>query len=87
MLQCKYGYNSFIPLPGHPPTLIDFQNCFCETDKYLRAKMPDLKVDNVRIKQKYKESSKKIQFFFPPKWNVKADNLCTKPNTQELMLF
>lgn len=86
-LQLRYGYNSFLPLPGHPPTLIDLQNCFCETDKYLRAKMPELKVDNVRIKQKYKESSKKIQFYFPPKWNVKVDDLCTKPNIQELMLF
>lgn len=86
-LQNKYGYKSFRPLPGHPPTLIDLQNCFCETDKYLRAKMPELKVGNVRIKQKYKESSKRIQFYFPPKWEVKVDNLCTKPNIQELMLF
>lgn len=86
-LQSKYGYTTFRPLPGHPPTLIDLQNCFCETDKYLRAKMPELKVDNVRIKQKYKESSEKIDFFFPPKWNVKVENLCTRPNIQELMLF
>ena len=43
---------------GHPPTLIDFQNCFCETDKYLREKWLELIVGNVRIKQKYKESSK-----------------------------
>lgn len=86
-LQSKYGYDSFLPIPGHSPTLIDLQNCFCETDKYLRAKMPELKVDNVRIKQKYRESSKIIQFFFPPKWDVKIHDLCTKPNTQELMLF
>lgn len=86
-LQLKYGYSEFRPLPGHDPTLIDLQNCFCETDKYLRAKMPELKVGNVRIKQKYKESPKKIQFFFPPKWNVNVNSLCTKPNIQELMLF
>lgn len=86
-LQRKYGFNDFRPLSGHEPTLIDLQNCFCETDKYLRAKMPELKVDNVRIKQKYKESSQKIQFYFPPKWGVKTENLCTRPNIQELMLF
>lgn len=86
-LLSMYGYNEFQSLPGHEPTLIDLQNCFCETDKYLRAKMPELKVDNVRIKQKYKETSSSINFYFPPKWGVKTDNLCTKPNTKELMLF
>jgi len=86
-LQVRYGYSDFRPLPGHEPTLIDLQNCFCETDKYLRAKMPELKVGNVRIKQKYKESSQVIHFYFPPKWGVNADKLCTKPNIQELILF
>lgn len=86
-LQHRYGYDSFQPLPGHLPTLIDLQNCFCETDKYLRAKMPELKVDNVRIKQKYKESPDKIQFYFPPKWGIKVNDLCTRPNILELMLF
>lgn len=69
-LQSKYGYQAFRPLPGHPPTLIDLQNCFCETDKYLRAKMPELKVDNVRIKQKYKENRNPISFVFPEKWGI-----------------
>lgn len=66
-LCSRYGFSNFRPLPGHEPTLIDLQNCFCETDKYLRAKMPKLVVDNVRIKQKYKESSTPIEFFFPEK--------------------
>lgn len=69
-LQSKYGYQDFRPLPGHLPTLIDLQNCFCETDKYLRAKMPELKVDNVRIKQKYVENSNPIHFMFPEKWGI-----------------
>ena len=86
-LQMKYGYCDFRPLPGREPTLIDLQNCFCETDKYLRAKMPEIKVGNVRIKQKYKESPQKIQFYFPPKWGINTDKLCTKPNILELMLF
>lgn len=86
-LQERYGYNKFRPLPNHRPTLIDLQNCFCETDKYLRAKMPALKVENVRIKQKYKESQKSIHFLFPAQWNVKIIDLCTKPNIRELTLF
>lgn len=86
-LQRQYGYTNFKALPNHEPSLIDLQNCFCETDKYLRAKMPDLKIDNVRIKQKYKESSLPIHFYFPPNWNIKSDKLCTKPNLKGLTLF
>ncbi len=65
-----YGYNDFNTLFGRQPTLIDLQNCFCETDKYLRVKLPELKVGNVRIKQKYKKPLPAIDFFFPPKWNI-----------------
>ena len=65
----KYGYNEFVPLPCHEPQLIDLQNCFCETDKYLRAKMPELLVGNVRIKQTYHPSPTPIHYYFPDKWN------------------
>ena len=71
-LQAMYGFNSFRELPGHSPTLIDLQNCFCETDKYLRAKMPELIVGNVRIKQTYKPVNRSIEFYFPPKWKIKG---------------
>lgn len=69
-LQERYGYTEFRPLPGRKPKLIDLQNCFCETDKYLRAKMPELKVGNVRIKQHYKPSAEGIDYYFPEKWGV-----------------
>lgn len=69
-LQEKYGFTDFRPLPGRKPKLIDFQNCFCETDKYLRAKMPELKVGNKRIKQKYNQSQKPIHYMFPEKWHI-----------------
>ena len=69
-LQERYGFVAFRPLPGREPKLIDLQNCFCETDKYLRAKMPELKVGNIRIKQHYKPSSERIDYYFPPKWGV-----------------
>lgn len=65
----KYGY-TFNNLYGRAPTLIDLQNCFCETDKYLRVKMPELSVGNKRIKQKFKPKVEPIDFFFPPKWNL-----------------
>lgn len=67
--QSKYGY-SFKNLFGREPKLIDIQNCFCETDKYLREKLPDLRVGNKRIKQKYVQNLDRINFFFPPKWKI-----------------
>lgn len=69
-LQERYGYTQFRPLPGRNLKLIDLQNCFCETDKYLRAKMPELKVGNVRIKQHYKPTGERIDYCFPINWNV-----------------
>jgi len=69
-LRNEFGLDSFKPLPGREPHLIDIQNCFCETDKYLRVKMPDLLVGNVRIKQRYKKSTTPIVYEFPPKWNI-----------------
>lgn len=86
-LQKQYGYTDFLPLDNHEPTLLDLQNCYCETDKFLRAKMPELLVGNKRIKQKYKQTLEPLQYFFPPKWNVRnTENLCLRPNLQELMI-
>jgi hypothetical protein len=85
----QYGYSDFKNLFGREPTLIDLQNCFCETDKYLRVKMPELKVDNVRIKQIYKRNNNNINYFFPPKWGIndKIENKCLQPNMKESTLF
>lgn len=69
-LQQRYGYTDFRPLPGREPKLIDLQNCFCETDKYLRVALPELRVGNVRIKQRYKPTENKIDFYFPTDWDV-----------------
>jgi len=58
-------------LPDRQPTLIDFQNCFCETDKYIRGL--GLSTDGVhgkRIKNKFRENRDRIEYMFPPKWNV-----------------
>lgn len=66
----KYGYTSFKNLFNREPTLIDIQNCFCETDKYLRAKMPEFEVGNTRIKQKFLEPKDLDHFYFPRKWHL-----------------
>lgn len=85
----KFGGIGFKPLFGREPMLIDLQNCFCETDKYLRAKIPELQVDNKRIKQKYRETKKSMELFFPPKWNINKEILkpCIQPSTRESTLF
>lgn len=82
-LQERYGYIDFRPLPGRKLKLIDLQNCFCETDKYLRAKIPELKVGNVRIKQHYKPSCEDIDYYFPEKWGVNVQ-MKQKPIKQNL---
>ena len=82
-LQERYGYTEFRPLPGRNPKLVDLQNCFCETDKYLRAKMPELTVGNVRIKQRYKPSLEGIDYYFPDKWGVE-EHIRREPPQQTL---
>jgi hypothetical protein len=77
-LQRKFGYVEFQPLCTRQPTLIDLQNCFCETDKYLRAKRPELLIDNVRIKQRFKPKDSAYALFFPPFWNLKCGEIQCK---------
>ncbi len=88
-LRQQYGFTNFKNLFGREPTLIDLQNCFCETDKYLREKMPELKVDNIRIKQKYHRHDSDINYFFPPKWGInnQIKKQCLQQNMPELTLF
>jgi hypothetical protein len=85
----RYGYQSFMNLFGREPSMIDLQNCFCETDKYLRVKMPELVVDNLRIKQKYSSPKSNIDYYFPPKWglNSKIKSKCLQQNSMELTPF
>lgn len=83
----KYQESDFKPLPGRSPSLLDLQNCFCETDKYLREAMPELKVDNTRIKQRYKPSYGNINVTLPDKWHIYIKGLCIHSNSKELTLF
>lgn len=86
--QDLYGLNNFKNLFGRELKLIDLQNCFCETDKYLRVKMPELMMGNTRIKQKFKKPKSRIDFYFPPKWGLNNQiKQCNIENSTELILF
>lgn len=50
--------------------LIDCQNIFCELDKYCREAVPSLKSNRVKIKKHYVEKKDKIEYKYPPKWNI-----------------
>lgn len=60
----------FKNLWGRKMKAIDVQNWFCETDKYCRVKFPELKSNRSKIKNTYKPSVVKIEYFYPPKWNI-----------------
>lgn len=60
----------FHGLWGRPLQAIDVQNLFCETDKYCREALPNLKSARTRIKAKYILTPKEIDWFFPPKWGI-----------------
>lgn len=65
----RLGYD-FHGLFGRKLTAIDCQNIFCETDKYLRAAMPELASSRVKIKTKFIKTPQKIKIFLPPKWEL-----------------
>lgn len=63
---------TFRSLWGRPLQLIDCQNLFCEVGKYARESHPDVKgvSDRTRIKQKFRPTLTRIDYWFPPKWNL-----------------
>lgn len=65
----KYGYE-FHGLYGRQIHAIDAQNLFCETDKYCRVAVPELKSARARIKARFSENPRPIELFFPPKWEI-----------------
>jgi len=72
LAEIYLGENNIRFLPGRNPTLADLQNCFCETDKYMRGL--GIRINGIkgeRIKKKFVPNSKKIDYFFPPKWGIK----------------
>lgn len=61
---------NFCFLGGRDLQLVDCQNIFCEVDKYLRVKMPELNSKETRIKQIYKPNGLRINYEAPRKWNL-----------------
>ena len=61
----------FKDLGGRPLQYIDCQNLFCELDKYCRQAVPELKSNRTKIKKKYIPKTDKIEYKYPPKWNIK----------------
>lgn len=61
---------TFHGLFGRSLHAIDCQGLFCETDKYCRQALPELKSARQRIKTHFSESPDPINLFFPPKWLI-----------------
>lgn len=61
----------FKPIGNRLLQLIDCQNIFCELDKYCRQAVPELKSNRTKIKKKYVAKTDKIEYMYPPKWNIK----------------
>lgn len=61
----------FKKIGDRPLQLIDCQNIFCELDKYCRQAVPELKSNRTKIKKKYVQKVDKIEYIYPPKWNIK----------------
>lgn len=49
---------------------IDCQGLFCETDKYCREAIPELRSDRIRIKKRFSPSPESLNLFLPPKWGL-----------------
>lgn len=62
---------NFKRIGNRPLQLIDCQNIFCELDKYCRVAFPDLKSNRTKIKKKYSPKNNRIEYIYPPKWEMK----------------
>jgi hypothetical protein len=65
----------FEGLWGRDLQSIDVQNLFCETDKYCREAVPSLASARTKIKSKFVASPAPIEYFFPPKWKLRVNEL------------
>ena len=62
----------FADLWGRWPTLVDWQNVFCEVSKYTRATHPHIRgvAGRTRIKQEFRHTAAPIDYRFPPRWGL-----------------
>lgn len=70
----------FRNLWGRDLQYMDCQNLFCEVDKYSRVRHPEISgvSGRTRIKQKFKPKAARIDYWYPPKWNI--NTACTATN-------
>jgi len=63
---------AFSDLWGRWPTLIDWQNVFCEVSKYTRVTHPHVRgiSGRTRIKQEFRQTPVPIEYRFPPRWGL-----------------
>lgn len=73
---------AFGGLWGRPLQLIDCQNLFCEVDKYARVVHPEVEGvgGRTRIKQRFAETPREIDYFFPPSWDINDHIAKGRPN-------
>lgn len=65
----------FHGLYGRKLHAIDIQGLFCETDKYARVAVPELKSARVRMKQKFTPQQATLPIVLPPKWEITTNQL------------
>jgi hypothetical protein len=68
-LAAHYGEEA-PTLFGRPLQSIDCQGLFCETDKYCRVALPELRSARSRIKATFTPDPNRVTFMAPPKWNL-----------------
>ncbi len=72
----------FEDLWGRWPTLIDWQNVFCEVSKYTRLSHPHLRgiAGRTKIKQQFRPTPGSIDYRFPPKWDLPPERTAVPRN-------
>ena len=72
----------FEDLWGRWPTLVDWQNVFCEVSKYTRLSHPHVPgiAGRTKIKQQFRQTAGAIDYRFPPKWGLPAEHTAVLRN-------
>jgi alpha-glutamyl/putrescinyl thymine pyrophosphorylase clade 1 len=66
----------FQTLWGRRLQLIDYQNLFCEVDKYLRVVHPEIIGRGTQIKPFKKPNPAPLPQWYPPKWKLRLPSVC-----------
>jgi hypothetical protein len=71
----------FVSLWGRPLQLVDYQNLFCEVDKYARLAHPEVRgvSGRTRIKQTFQPAVRPLTYRYPPKWGLDTSREISVP--------